>query len=356
MNMVSASIFLKQPEEEVRKGLPGWERSGYWWKEFYEYVQSVPEEFPKAVFRQDLWVGGKNPLRVFPTVPQAGRSIVTVSHPVTKREDRGSMITTTSFHWFIGDGAVFPIVSDFPLAHVYEDVPIRRAERGLVSGIVELRQYEQHAGVWRGRRVGIIPASLSYILLVVMKGSVMYWDFLQPQTWHVLTMNMRDHLRLKGQEDGYVRVSSIGGTELTYVPPFWGLHDLRAAFPASDWTRDLTGWVEQKIPIEFPLEETHTVYFLVQRLIRQYTVSEVLGYLFSRGLMTRMWLIYFDQIDCKHDEKCQCSIRVEGRSDLTAGYFFKGQSGETKLEQCRRLMRDVEYYFEMKDGKVQRKS
>jgi len=286
-----------------------WHATGYEWKGFAEYSYVVSEV---AETNLVLYVQGKK-----------NRSLhESYEHPVPKRVEllKSSQVGRV-FHWHRSDTSFWPIDSDFPLAHVYDDLIVRSSERGHpISPLV--RTYLLKDGHYEGSYSSMYDPGL-FQCLVEVRGDKMIWDFIGPQTWKNLTVVAPDALRALHHTDGYIGVSRSAGTPyITYVPPTWDSGEVSVASCLISPLRQSWGWCGQG-------EDNLKDIDFVQRLLKINPVTDKEIWFVRNG-----WKNYFVFDKRKHH------VRIVGTVSWSRFY-------ESCVSTVEQFLRDINSRFSL---------
>jgi len=183
-----------------------------------------------------------------PPRPQDLRSLSVLSHPVRRlTEEQWPTIVSASFHVCRIDGLFRSISSDFPVSHVYEDLPLDKCVHSPVSSPV-LRTYIRRRGYYEGSE-SIVYDPGAVQCFVEIQDKVMRWDFIGPHNWSILVAGSKDRLRELSHTDGFVGYSySKSGNYVSYVPPSWTQEEVREATCSTRVERGTWGWECTVVP------------------------------------------------------------------------------------------------------------
>jgi len=219
-----------------------WQFSGFSWRGYNEYSY-VPSLFSGAHLSSgDLRVAN------LPPKPQDLRSLSVLSHPVRRlTEEQWPTIVSASFHVCRIDGQFRSISSDFPVSHVYEDLPLDKCVHSPVSSPV-LRTYIRRRGYYEGSE-SIVYDPGAVQCFVEIQDKIMRWDFIGPHNWSILVAGSKDRLRELSHTDGFVGYSySKSGNYVSYVPPSWTQEEVRKATCSTRVERSMWGWECTVVP------------------------------------------------------------------------------------------------------------
>jgi len=286
-----------------------WNPTGYEWKGFREYSYVASE------------VQG---IGLVPYVQRkSGIAVLeTYVHPVPERvEHLKSTQLSSSFHWHRSEVSLWPIDSDFPLAHVYEDLNVRHCQRGAMT-LPHVRTYVLKSGHYEGNSSSKYdPGQIQ--CLVEVEGDKMIWDFIGPQTWKHLVHIGIDILRSLQHTDGYLGIArSAGMPYISYVPPTWDSMEVSLASGLRQPLRQSWGWCGQGDDLSREIQ-------FVQKLRAIDPKTDKLVWFSRNG-----WKNFFSFEERKHN------VRIVGTADWSS--FYEGQ-----VVSVDQFLKDVESKFVM---------
>jgi len=266
-----------------------------------------------------------SPTSLFPKAPLDPAGVLVHTHPVPYRmlgEKR--LIPTIPFHWVARESSFHPVISDFPMSHIYEDLDIVRAVRGIrPSETFQLRNYEKRYGVYWGVNMDSFPEDTTRSCFYFVRDRVMHWEFLTPQLWREYVS--RGNRYGTCDYTGWQTCVLSRGKVLRY-PPFWGRAEIiEASYLHADSLVHVGNMWKQEVDAQVSLSLASSQSDLDEDLVRGLSTTPEGSWLLRKGFLNHVEM-----------SKKSYNIRAVGISQETKGFLVTVPSYQMLVSELSR--------------------